>query len=443
MFVPGDAVDLNVETIDVADASCSLICAAIYGRFKQKNGEYSCQLIFSRSNLVPDNITMPRAELLAAVLNSRTGHIVKRSLGNYFSKCIKLTDSRIVLNWIHNTRLVLKQWVRNRVIEINRLDNPNNWMYINSSNMVADIGTRKGDRIQDISENSLWVVGNPWMRLEEEEFPVKSIKDLRLSSKEKDQHDEESLQIESPENINHNIYNTQNVPSEVEERYRFNNYIIDPNKFRLKRVIRILAIVILFIKNLKKKVGKLMNNSNLTCIPSLFTSENNQYLVTEGKSKCQPGSIFQCEGGLVVILTNDDLNQSLIYFYRKATEEVKVYQKISKEMNGILYYTGCILSSQKFHGKLTLSDVSLDLTSASFCVPITDNKSPFAYSVVNETHWYNNDAKHSGVETVLRYTRKIAYIIKGRELVKSFRKDYTRCRIFSKKGNPSGYGTCS
>ena len=299
---------------------------------------------------------MPRAELLAAVLNSRTGHIVKRLLGNYFSKCIKLTDSQIVLNWIHNTRLVLKQWVRNRVIEINRLDNPNNWMYTNSSNMVADIGTRKGVRIQDISENSVWVVGNPWTRLEEEEFPVKSIKDLRLSSNEKDQHDEESLQIESPENINHNVYNTQNVPSEVEERYQFNNYIIDPNKFRLKKVIRILAIVILFIKNLKKK-GKLMNNSNLTCIPSLFTSENNQYLVTEGKSKCRPGSIFQCQGGLVVILTNDDLNQSLIYFYRKASEEVKqfldekVYQKIPKEMNGILYYTGRILSSQKFHGK--------------------------------------------------------------------------------------------
>ena len=75
-------------------------------------------------------------------------------------------------------------------------------MYTNSSNMVADIGTRKGVRIQDISENSVLLVGDPWMRLEEEEFSVKSIKDLRLGSKEKDQHDEESLQIESPENIN-------------------------------------------------------------------------------------------------------------------------------------------------------------------------------------------------------------------------------------------------
>ena len=60
---------------------------------------------------------------------------------------LKLTDSQIVLNWIHNTRLVLKQWVKNRVIEINRLDNPDNWMYTNSSNKVADIGARKGVRI--------------------------------------------------------------------------------------------------------------------------------------------------------------------------------------------------------------------------------------------------------------------------------------------------------
>ena len=51
-----------------------------------------------------------------------------------------------------------------------------------------------------------------------------------------------------------------------------------------------------------------------------------------------------------------------------------------------------------FNGKLSLCDVAVDLTSASFCVPITDSKLPFAYSIVNETHWYSEDAKHSGVE---------------------------------------------
>ena len=74
---------------------------------------------------------------------------------------------------------------------------------------------------------------------------------------------------------------------------------------------------------------------------------------------------------------------------------------------------GRILPSHEFDGKLNLCDVSIDLNSASFCVPLTDSLSPFAYSVVNETHWYNDDARHSGFETVLRYSQKIAYIIKG------------------------------
>ena len=111
----------------------------------------------------------------------------------------------------------------------------------------------------------------------------------------------------------------------------------------------------------------------------------------------------------------------------------KVYQKISTEIGGILYYTGRILPSQEFNGKLNLSDVSIDLSSVSFCATLTDSLSPFAYSVVNETHWYNDDAKHSGVETVLRYSQKIAYIIRGRNLVKKFRRDCVRCRILAKK----------
>ena len=49
----------------------------------------------------------------------------------------------------------MKQWVRNRVIEINRLTKRENWYYVNSENMSADIGTRKGATLKDVSENIL------------------------------------------------------------------------------------------------------------------------------------------------------------------------------------------------------------------------------------------------------------------------------------------------
>ena len=94
-----------------------------------------------------------------------------------------------------------------------------------------------------------------------------------------------------------------------------------------------------------------------------------------------------------------------------------MYKNISNGKNNILYYTGRILQSQEFDGKLNLSDVCIDLTSTSFCVP------NLAYAVVNEIHWYNVDAKHSGNETVLRYVQKVAYIIEGRPVVKRFRKE--------------------
>ena len=78
--IPIDAVDLSMEAINVADAGENLVCAAVYVRFLRKDGTYSCQLIFARTKVIHDH-TIPRAELVAAVLNASTGLVVKSSLG--------------------------------------------------------------------------------------------------------------------------------------------------------------------------------------------------------------------------------------------------------------------------------------------------------------------------------------------------------------------------
>ena len=129
------------------------------------------------------------------------------------------------------------------------------------------------------------------------------------------------------------------------------------------------------------------------------------------------------------------------YFHRKSTLEIKHflskkdYEHISYERDRILYYKGRILPTQSFEQdaveKKCLSNVMLDLTATSFCVPLVDSRSPFAFSIINEVHWYNHDAKHSGVETVLRYSQKLAHILGGRELVKRFRKACVRCSVRS------------
>ena len=460
-IVPEDAVSLDVDTIDTGDASSSLACSAVYVRFKRKNGSYSCQLIFSRSKLVPEGMSLPRAELLAANLNATTGHVVKLALGDLHKECLKLTDSQVALHWISNTKNPLKQWVRNKVVEINRLADRFLWKYVQSKDKVADIGTRKGASIADISSNSPWICGFDWMKKDKSYFPVKSVNEIKLKNNELSSVKAESLRPEFLDKLDcfeqgeevmsidqHFLgYLSKKINTQkLKERYEFLEYIIDPNRFRLRKVVRILALVMLFIRNLRKRVRPTEAATSILkdslSIPKELSDE--QYLVTSGivhSVKNNAGKIteIRCKPGMVVNLTDLDIKLALDYFYRKSTLEIKhfadkkVYEKISVEKDGILYYTGRILSSQEFGGNLTLTDVMIDLTTSTFAIPIVEHFSPFAFSIVNEVHWYHPVAMHSGNETVLRYTLKYAHIIEGRDIVRSFRKDCTRCRILAKR----------
>ena len=178
--IPENALSLDIETIDAGDAGQKLACVAIYARYKLRSGDYSCQLLFSRSKLVPDGMSQPRAELLAATLNATSGHVVKISLSLMLQEQIKLTDSQVTLHWINNESGVLKQWVRNRVIEINRLTDKSLWRYVHSKNMVADIGTRKGASLSDVENKSIWINGVDWMKKDKSQFPVLTVQEVRL-----------------------------------------------------------------------------------------------------------------------------------------------------------------------------------------------------------------------------------------------------------------------
>ena len=100
---------------------------------------------------------------------------------------------------------------------------------------------------------------------------------------------------------------------------------------------------------------------------------------------------------------------------------------------GILYYTGRILPSQLIDSKAQLGDVCLDLSQSSFCVPIIEKHSPLAYAFINEIHWFDPDANHSGVETLWRYVLKNVFIMEGKSLVKDFKDQCTRCRYLRKR----------
>ena len=427
-IVPINAVDMNMELICVADAGESLVCAAVYARFLLKDGSYSCQHVFARTKVVHDHTT-PRAELVAAVLNASTAFVVKSSLKERVKRCWHVTDSQVALYLINSMTAVLKTWPRNRVVEITRLTEKSEWRHTKRENMVADLGTRKGATVQQVSPGSPWIEGQPWMRGDPSTFPLSTIDDIRLTAMEKSNVNKEKVLAE----CNAQSCLVTYVPKEVEERFRFSNYLVNPNKYRFTTVVSIVALVFLFIE---KASAKLSRSFGFLKARETRCTKSDKYIVFPIQAVAEDKVVDVA----VVIVPRSVMACAEEYYFRKAAAEVqqfvdaRKYKQISVLKDEILYFTGRILPSQKVDGKFTFSDAMLDLCESSFCVPITDALSPIAYAVVSETHWYDPDINHKGVETTLRFAQNTAHIIGGRDLAKMIRKSCAKCRILHKKG---------
>ena len=161
--VPVDALSLSAELVCTGDASEKMTCGTIYIRFKRKCRQYSCQLIMSKTKIVPELTTLPRAELIASTLNTHVSQIVKRSLKDYIGNCIYVLDLEIVLHWICSSSKQLLPFVRNRVIEILRFTDTDQWHHVESEVNPADLGTRRGVKISHIDSDSWWINGMDWM----------------------------------------------------------------------------------------------------------------------------------------------------------------------------------------------------------------------------------------------------------------------------------------
>ena len=257
--------------------------------------------------------------------------------------------------------------------------------------MLADIGTRRGTSINEVNQDSAWINGHEWMRLDPSSFPIKSAQELKLNSSEL-----EEIQKETQIQIHH----TESLPSkEIEERYKFSNYLLDPNYRSFSSVIRIMAYVIRFCNLLRRKKNPMTSN----------------------------------------VLTNEEISTAERYYFKKATDEIcyfihpKKFEPITTLKDGILMYNGRILSNNSATIVGRYTDAMLDLTSSTFCVPVIDKNSPLAFSIASDVHWNHNVVKHAGIETTLRHIMKICYIIDGRSLVKLIKKSCQRCRFLNKR----------
>ena len=53
---------------------------------------------------------------------------------------------------------------------------------MHTSNIAADLRTRQGTTLEDINSSSQWIDGLSWINKKVEDFPMKTIRELSLSS---------------------------------------------------------------------------------------------------------------------------------------------------------------------------------------------------------------------------------------------------------------------
>ena len=143
------------------DASTKAYGAMVY----LSKANQTC-LAMSKSRVAPvKSVTLPKLELMAAVMGTRLAKFIQSSLTPHsHDSPIRIhlwTDSQIVLHWI-NKNNSSKTFVSHRVMEIIKSFPISMWSYTPSADNPADLLTR-GVSTQQLLSSELWLHGPHWL----------------------------------------------------------------------------------------------------------------------------------------------------------------------------------------------------------------------------------------------------------------------------------------
>ncbi|KAK9744227.1 hypothetical protein QE152_g7950 [Popillia japonica] len=115
----------------------------------------------------------------SAVLLAQLVHKIRTALKSEFDKQYLWSDSTVTLSWIRACPKRWKTFVANRVSEIQRLTNIEDWYHVRSKENPADIVSR-GMSVEDLQNSELWWSGPYW--LSEDFLQLESV-DERIEDK--------------------------------------------------------------------------------------------------------------------------------------------------------------------------------------------------------------------------------------------------------------------
>ena len=154
----------ELEIHAFSDASEKAYGACIYLKIKEEDDSVVVSFVMAKAKLCPvKKVSIPRLELLGALLSARLLNHVKRALGLPETTKYKCwTDSKVTLQWIQGDANKWKTFVANRVTEIQSLTSPEFWRHCRGSENPADLLSR-GVMLDRLLASSSWLKGPEWL----------------------------------------------------------------------------------------------------------------------------------------------------------------------------------------------------------------------------------------------------------------------------------------
>ena len=160
------SIDLHV----FSDASQDAYATVAYLVCSYPTKAVTSRIVASKCRVAPvKSMTIPRLELMGAILSSRLAESLLKVL--QVNNVFFWTDSENVWYWVHNQSKEFKPFVANRVGEIHRTTNPDQWHHVPGTMNPADLATR-GMSALNLADSALWMEGPEFLKDDEITWPA-------------------------------------------------------------------------------------------------------------------------------------------------------------------------------------------------------------------------------------------------------------------------------
>lgn len=379
--------NVTVQMHVFVDASEQASAAVAYLRLRRENN-IECTLVSAKTHVAPlKPQTIPRLELVAAVMGVRLAKTIKKHLTINIDEVFYWSDSTTVLRWIHiDDPRKLCKFVAYRVAEIQEDTIGTNWRYIPTKFNVADEAT-KWSKPPSFEEQTRWFKGPEFLYEQENSWhsfePCDQNKILK----------EEIV-----------LFQSTNVEGELIDIKRF-------SKFR--RLLRTMAFVLKFIEKVRNRKSSNLNYDNKHFSPDL-TAED----------------LLQAKNILIRMEQKKWYPSEMKYLKKHSRNDIKLDVKRSSPIYKLSPYID-ENNLLRIRGRLDIAECISPATKRPVILP---RESYLSLLIVEDFH---RSYQHRNHETVINEIRQIYYIPQLRRLLYKVRNTCQYCKIyFATPANP-------